>query len=205
MSTRVSVRRVGEVVESATTHLVAQALRDPDDGLVMPKAPPFGSFVRVGLEEGEQEIYGLVYHVETKSLDAAHRPVALNLSRQELREQQPQIFELLRTDFSVVITGFREHGQMRQFLPPFPPQVHDFVYACEPSEVVALTERLDFLRTVLSFAQAPADELVASCLRQAHAARDGDRAFMVRAGRSLSNLLRNDYARLNAVLERLRA
>src|SRR5690242_8929873 len=125
------MKRIGEVITSSTTHLVAQALRAPEENLTMPKAPPFGSFVRVALEEGAQEIYGVVYHVETTSIDAAHRPVALNLSRQELREQQPQIFELLRTDFSVVVTGFREGGRYHQYLPPFPPQVHDFVYACE--------------------------------------------------------------------------
>jgi hypothetical protein len=197
-----SMRRIGEVVQSSTTHFVAQALRDGDT-LTMPKAPPFGTFVRAVLEEEDLEVYGLVYHVETTSLDAVHRPMALNLSRQELREQQPQIFGLLRTDFSVVVTGYREAGRLQQYLPPFPPMVHDFVYACTPDEVAGLTERLDFLRTVITFRQAPTDELVASCLRQAYRLRGHDRSFLTVAGRSLSNLLKNDYDRLSAIMDRL--
>jgi hypothetical protein len=195
--------RLGEVVQSATTHFVAQALRPPEAGLTMPKAPPFGAFVRAVLEEEALEVYGLVYHVETTSIDAVHRPMALNLSRQELREQQPQIFGLLRTDFSVVVTGYREDGCFQQYLPPFPPMVHDFVYACEPDEVAALTERLDFLRTLITFRQAPTDELVASCLRQAFRLRGGDREFLMGAGRALTNLLKNDYDRLSAIMDRL--
>jgi hypothetical protein len=198
------MKRIGEVIASSTTHLMAQALRDPDEGLTMPKAPPFGSFVRVALEEQAQDVYGLVYHVETTSIDAAHRPTALNMTRQELREQQPQIFGLLRTDFSVVITGFREDGAFFPFLPPSPPMVHDFVYACSAEEIAALTETLEFLRTVIGFRQAPTDELVASCLRQAYRQRGNDRDFLLSAGRTLSNLLRNDYDRLNSVMERLR-
>jgi hypothetical protein len=195
--------RLGEVVQSATTHFVAQALRPPEAGLTMPKAPPFGAFVRAVLEEEALEVFGLVYHVETTSIDAVHRPMALNLSRQELREQQPQIFGLLRTDFSVVVTGYREDGRFQQYLPPFPPMVHDFVYACEPDEVAALTERLDFLRTLITFRQAPTDELVASCLRQAFRLRGSDREFLMGAGRALTNLLKNDYDRLSAIMDRL--
>jgi hypothetical protein len=197
------VKRIGEVIASATTHFMAQALKDPERGLGMPKAPPFGSFVRAHLEEDGLDVFGLVYHVETTSIDAAHRPLALNLSRQELREQQPQIFELLRTDFSLVITGYRQDGRVSAGLPPMPPLVHDFVYACEPAEVVALTDRLDFLRTLLTFQQAPTDELVAACLRHAYRQRGEDRAFLLGAGRTLSNLLRNDYDRLNAIVGRL--
>ncbi|MDB5101624.1 MAG: hypothetical protein JWM80_6045 [Cyanobacteria bacterium RYN_339] len=197
------MKRIGEVIASATTHFMAQALRDPDRGLSMPKAPPFGTFVRAHLEDEDLDVFGLVYHVETTSIDAAHRPLALNLSRQELREQQPQIFELLRTDFSLVVTGYRLDGRVHAGLPPTPPLVHDFVYACDAAEVVALTERLDFLRTLLTFAQAPTDELVAACLRGAYRLRGEDRPFLLGAGRALANLLKNDYDRLNAIMGRL--
>lgn len=196
--------RIGEVIASSTTHLVAQALRGDDAELTMPVAPPFGAFVRIALEERPQHVFGLVYHVETTSVDAAHRPTALNLSRQELREQQPQIFDLLRTDFSVVITGFRDAERYFAYLPPFPPMVHDFVYACTDEEVRALTEQLDFLRTVVQFTAAPSDELAAACLRQAHAARGHEPAFLLNAGRALSTLLRNDYDRLRSVMGRWR-
>lgn len=197
------MKRIGEVIASSTTHCTAQVLREDGAGLAMPKAPPFGSFVRAHLEDLGLDVFGVVYHAETASVDATHRPMALNLSRQELREQQPQIFELLRTDFSLVITGYRDDGQLRHYLPPSPPQIHDFVYACTPEEVLALTERLDFLRTLITFPQAPAEELAASCVRGAYSARGNDRGFLLAAGRTLASLLRNDYDRLSAVMQRI--
>jgi hypothetical protein len=197
------MKRIGEVIASATTFFTAQALRDPDAGLNMPKAPPFGSFVRAHLEDEGIDVFGVVYHAETTSFDATHRPMALNLSRQELREQQPQIFELLRTDFSLVITGFRDEGRIHHYLPPCPPQVHDFVYACTVTEVAAITDSMDFLRTLITFSQAPSEELAASVIRTAYRLRGEDRTFLLAAGRTLANLLRNDYDRLGAVMQRL--
>lgn len=195
--------RIGEVIAASTTQLTAQVLTGTGKALTMPKAPPFGAFVRVALEESELDVFGVVFHAETTSVDAAHRPLALNLSRQELREQQPQIFGLLRTDFSVVVTGYREAGRYRPHLPPEPPMVHDFVYPATPDEVEALTQRLDWLRSVLQLTGAPTDELVGACLARAHAIRGHDRAFLLEAGRVLAGLLKNDYDRLRAILGRL--
>ncbi|MEL6765367.1 MAG: hypothetical protein AAFO87_17295, partial [Cyanobacteria bacterium J06607_6] len=47
--------------------------------------------------------------------------------------------------------GFKPAGNeaVYQHLPPRPPQVHQAVYHCEPAEVVAFTEQLDFLRTLM--------------------------------------------------------
>lgn len=192
--------RLGEVIGASTTTFMAQVARDAAAGLALARPPAFGSFVRAVAEEDGLESFGVVFHAETGGVDGAHRPIALDLSRQELRERQPQVFDLLRTDFQAAIVAHRRHGKLRHHLPPFPPQVHDFVFPCSPTDVLLVTGKLDFLRSLLAFTEGPADELVAAVVRQAAEARKGDRAFLLEAARMLSKLLKHDYGRLQAIL-----
>jgi len=73
--------------------------------------PPFGSWV-VDEESGNQ--VAVVYHATTMPIDSIHRARALGLSLQDLREQQPQIFAMLKTEFRAAIVGF-ELGQGARF------------------------------------------------------------------------------------------
>jgi len=196
--------RWGEVVAGSTTMVEVQCFPADDGRLTLPLPPPFGSFVRSVSEETGIDIFAVVYEVLTGSMDSTHRPTAMNMSRQELREHQPQIFDLLRTDVSCLIVGYRQGGRLYQYFPPHPPQIHDFVYACPTAEVMAFTDRLDFLRTLIKATGVPTDELVPACLRHAGAVRAFDRSFMVAAGKELSSLLKDDYDRLMAMLRRLR-
>jgi hypothetical protein len=72
--------------------------------------------------------------------------------------------------------------------------------------VVAFTQQFTFLRTILDARDAPADELVAACLRIAAAARPEAerRAFLLDAGRELARLLSGDPVRLEGILRRIR-
>lgn len=195
--------RIGEVIRASTTAFVAQVGREPGDELALPRPPAFGSFVRAVAEDDGLEAFGVVYQAETGGVDGAHRPIALDLSRQQLRERQPQVFDLLRTDFAAAIVAHRRDGRLRHHLPPFPAQVHDFVYPCSETDVLLVTGKLDFLRALLAFSEGPADELVAAVVRQATMARGGDRAFRLEAGRTLTRLLKHDYGRLSAILAML--
>jgi hypothetical protein len=51
---------------------------------------------------------------------------------------------------------------------------------------------------------APVDELLAACVRHCHAAHNHARPWLVEAGREISQLLKDDYDRLGAVLRRVR-
>src|SRR5207253_10155572 len=105
-----------------------------------------------------------------------------------------------------LLVGFRVQGLLRQPLPPIPPPLHYSVYTCSDAEVATFSERLDYLRTLLAAPAALADELVAASARLAAVARDpaAAEAFLLRVGRELAVLLRDDYDRLTAVLRRLR-
>lgn len=205
-----SANYIAEVIETATTEFLAQCL-EPDD-LSFPIMPPFGSWVKSSDEESGNLIYAVVYHATTSPIDTVHRARALGLSLQELREEQPQIFAMLKTEFRSAIVGYRSGdnsrngavgGTVYQHLPPRPPQIHQAVYACDDAEVVEFSDRLDFLRTLLQVGGAPVDALTAASIREIYQLRKADRTWLVQAGRMLSLLLKDDYDRLRVILSQI--
>jgi hypothetical protein len=199
---------IAEVIETATTEFLAQCL-DPED-LSFPVMPPFGSWVKSVDEDSGNQVYGVVYHATTMPIDSIHRARALGLSLQDLREQQPQIFAMLKTEFRAAIVGFEPNKDARlstqtlyQYLPPRPPQIHQAVYRCEPQDIIAFSEQLDFLRTLLEVNGAPVEALTAAAIREVYQLRKADRNWLVKAGRTLSVLLKDDYDRLKVILSQI--
>ncbi|MBD2679954.1 MULTISPECIES: HAS-barrel domain-containing protein [Nostoc] len=197
-----------EVIETSTTEFLAQCL-EPED-LSFPSMPPFGSWVCAVDEESGNVVYAVVYHATTMPIDSVHRARALGLSLQDLREEQPQIFAMLRTEFRAAIVGFELSSQnpsynrrVYQYLPPRPPQIHQAVYRCEAEAIVKFTEELDFLRTLLCINGAPVDALTAAAIRDVYQLRKADREWLIKAGRNLSVLLKDDYDRLRFILSQI--
>lgn len=232
-----TLRPVGEVIAATTTGFTAQCIEIPRPDAVsdLPDPPAFGAFVRVGPVPGANPLpadfdpfetlppaaaadptapatlYGVVCHAETGALEPGRPLTAFGLDEDELRREQPQIFELLTTRFSAVLVAHSgADGTIRPYLPPRPPRPHTRVFVCDEAETRRLTERLDYLRALLEPVSGggiafPADELVSALLRHAWRARSGDEAFLVRAGRELAVLLPDDYDRLRALVNRVLA
>ncbi len=194
---------LGEVVEANTTTFVAQCFEP--ERLTFPTMPALGSWTRSQDEETGNLIYGVVCHAAITPVDTVHRARALGLSAQELREQQPQIFAMLRTDFRSAIVGFVSGGRIYQYLPPRPPQIHQPVYRCSETEVGEFCRSFEFLRTLLQVSGIPTDELVAAVIRQSYRILNRDRNWLLQAGRQLSSLLRDDYEHLSAILRKIEA
>jgi hypothetical protein len=201
---------IAEVIETATTEFLAQCL-DPED-LRFPVMPAFGSWVKAADEETNAWIYGVVYYATTSPIDSVHRARALGLSLKTLRDEQPQIFAMLKTEFRAAIVGFEtapsstpsaNAGPLYQYLPPRPPQVHQAVYQCTTEEVLRFTEDLEFLRTLLQLSATPVDGLIAATLREIYRLRQADRPWLVHASRMLSTYLKEDYDRLRQILSQV--
>ncbi len=185
---------IGEIVDTAVAEFTAQAC-------TFGVAPPFGGFVKV--ERDERTVFGVVYAIRSGSLEPGGRPVVRG--RDGVRDgaiyrENPDLEQVLRTEFSALTIGFEEGGLIRAYLPAEPPQLHWSVYECSADEATRLTDSLDYLRTVLASSQAPVDALLAANIRLARAARDHEPAFALRAGRELATLLKKDYPRLSAIL-----
>ncbi len=195
---------IAEVIETATTTFLAQCLEP--DSLSFPTMPTFGSWVK-SMDEKSYQIYGIINYVSSYPIDSVHRARALGLSLGDLREQQPQIFAMLATEFRATIVGFEKpynnSCNVYQYLPPRPPQIHQGVYRCEPSEVIHFSERLDFLTILLQTNETPPEALIAATMREIYHLRNADRNWLIQAGKKLSILLKDDYDRLRDILRQI--
>jgi hypothetical protein len=187
------VNYVGEVIQSSTRGFVARSQN-------VGESPSFGYFVKT---EGEPVVYGLVYEILTESEEQGRRPKAYGMPIEELRREQPQIFELLKTEFHVLTIAYSEKGKVRFSLPPLPPPIHSFVYECSKGEMEKLTSQDFFLRTIISSTNVPVDDLIIAALRYAQDSREFDKSYIVRMGKSLARIFKDDYERLSSVLRRV--
>lgn len=198
-------KKAGEVVSSNTISFIAQCIKDEDSPeLTLPRAPYFGSFVKAKCDELGFDVVAVVYEISSGSIDSVHRPTAMNLNRTELRMQQPQIFDLLKTDFSAITIGYIVDGKIYQTVPPHPAQIHDFVYTCDAREIAMITEKKDYIRTLLNSGVNLSEELVESSLRYGYYARGCSRDFLIESGRELTSLLKDNYDKLSSILKKIR-
>ena len=184
---------LGEVIDSNTADFLAQSRE-------LNGSPPFGSFVKVA---AESTVIGLVFNVSTHSIEPNRRTTAYGKTEEELRLEQPQIFELLATEFSSIIVGHLDSFGAHPFLPPQPPRIHSFVYPCGPDETRMFTTTSDYLRTVTNASRLPTDDLLIASVRSAWNAHDRDTAYLVSIGKDLSRLIKNDYDRLSSIIRRI--
>jgi hypothetical protein len=198
------MERIGEIIEASTTRFMAGTYR-------LHEAPPFGALVQAQTRIEGLSIYGLVYDICTGSKEPGGRAVVRGrtysgrtLYDNQIYDEHPDLSEVLQTEFSAITVGFAKHETMYQYLPPQPPTVHYSVYMCSVDELVRFSESSDFFRGVLFSTQIPGDELLAATVRAIAQARNDSRAYLVRAGREIACLLKDDYDRLTALLRRIK-
>ena len=185
---------IGEVIQASTTRFRAIATK-------VFEPPRFGSFVKVSSTVGT--VYGVVASVETASFDSARRAMAFGMPWEQLLREQPQLMELIQTEFETAVIGYGEDGSLHHYLPPYPPRLHDFARPCEPTEVAALTDSLEFVRTLAALRDAPVHELVAAAIREASLSRGRDDAFVADAARAVAELFKDDYDVAMSIVRRL--
>lgn len=192
-------QRVAEVIEASSAEFVAQCYE-------LEQAPPLGSLVKT--RDKLCEIYGIVYNVETHSLDPGRRVVARGQgmeTEEEVFRANPQLARLLATDLKALVVGHRQGDGLYHYLPPKPALIHGFVYICQLEEVELFAQSLDFLSLLVDARLSiSVDEVIAACLRYASRAYPDSEAFLIKAGREMARLLSGDTQRLNSVLKRLR-
>ena len=186
--------KFGEVVESSIERLIGQCH-------VLYGAPPLGALVRAG-----EDIFAIVSGVSAAALDPGRRVIARGAgfaSEADVYAEHPQLERLLRTDVTLTVVGHREGERLFRRLPPAPPRVHAFLYACSPEETAAFMHPADWTAVLLSGALPAADDVIAAALRQAAPCFPDPRAFLMSAGRAVAAQLPADAARLAAIMRRL--
>ncbi len=191
--------RVGEIIEASTTEFVAQCYQ-------LYQSPPLGSLVKTG--DQAATLYGIVYYTATTSLEPGRRPIARGkdeASEEAVYRSSPQLAKLLRTEFTGIVVGHKQDGELFHYLPPQPARIHGFVYGCSPEEVLEFSRSFDFLNILVN-ARLPVsmDEIVAASLRRMSLAQEDRHAFLVAAGKELAVMLSGQFHQLKAILGRIR-
>jgi hypothetical protein len=200
MSNQAAIR-FGEVVDASLERLVGQCHQ-------LYSAPTLGSLIRTSTSKLEHSIviYAVVAGVATSSLDPSRRVIARGANSEtesDIHREYPQIETLMRTDTVLSVVGHSINNTSYQYLPPTPPRIHSFLYACSPEEVRNFTTSLDFL-AILAGSETPSkDDVIAASIRRAAMAYDEPEQFLERAARSLASLLGRDTVHLSAILRRL--
>ncbi len=87
--------------------------------------PSFGSIVTI--QTKKRTLFGVVHQIKTGSMDPVRYPFPYQKTEEELLQEQPQIFEFLKTTFSCLAIGYQQKGRLLYILAPEPPQIHSFV------------------------------------------------------------------------------
>jgi hypothetical protein len=170
------------------------------------QSPPLGSLVKT--RDEPVELYGIVFHATTGSLEPGRRPIARGkdeTSEEEIYRASPQLSKLLNSEFSVLVVGHKQGDELYHYLPPKPARIHGFVYQCGLEEVKEFSQSFDFLNMLINARlMVSTEEIVAATLRQMSQAYEDPRPFLVAAGKELAVLLSGQFNQLKAILGRLK-
>lgn len=160
MTTKPASHYCAEVIRSNVSSWTAQCWK-------LHTAPLFGSLVCVDSEP--YTLYGIVYQVNTGSLETGRVPTPYQKTYPELRAEYPHIFELLNTSFDCCVVGYRitQSSNIIFTVPPTPARIHAFVGNVPPTELKNLLQPAQLLP--LLWAQSTSiplfDELLLAFLR----------------------------------------
>lgn len=187
---------IGEVVYGSISQWTSQAWRWND-------CPEFGSVIC--LEDGKNQIFGVVYHIKTGSDDQVRQAFAYQKTQDELHQEQPQIFEFLKTDFSAIPICYRNGNDLIYAMPVRPPQLHAFVRLATNLELAQILNHSGAVYALFSQYHKIEyfEELLLALLR--YLGRFGlvSRGLLMQISEQLSLVTANDYRRLKMFMDRV--
>lgn len=191
-----TVHAFGEVIASSLTQLTVQAWE-------LEQYPPFGSLIRTHYEK--MDCFGIVCDIQTGPKDAARTPLAFGKTVQELKQEQPHIFQLLHTIVTVLPLGYTHKTDIVYAIPPCPAPIHSFAYACASKELMLFFSNMQWLITFFNLAQQNPlfDELLLALLHNAHRSEALNNKIMQEIIDTFCLLTHNDYWKLKIFLQRI--
>ena len=175
-----------EIIESSCSKFLAQSW----DAKVMPK---LGSLIQV--KTNDTIIFGIITSIQTGSQDPMRYPFTYQKTEEELKREQPQIFEFLKTTFDIQIVGYqpvertpachaspsvealredRKLVSVSQFssnktinysLPSTPPKIHSFVKNSNTNTIKNFFSKTEFLSLLFNAQISNLDEILLTILK----------------------------------------
>jgi hypothetical protein len=164
--------------------------------------PAFGSLITVS--SNNRTLFCLVHQIKTGSMDPMRYPFPYQKTEEELRKEQPQIFEFLKTTFSCLTVGYKQKGTLYHLLAPEPPKIHSFVQSASKEQGQEFFSNDKYLHLIFSLANNVfnLDELLLALLNYQKQLEILNEKKMNRFIHTFSLLTGNDYRRLKLFLQR---
>lgn len=183
-----------EVIESSLSGWLAQSWQ-------WNTFASYGSLV--GIQTNTRHLLGVVYQVQTGSMDPTRYPFPYQKTEEELLKEQPQIFEFLKTTFSVSIVGYYENGRIFYTLAPEPAKIHAFVGYVNKELSQQFFADVRYMHLLFNAQIQSIDELLLAILRYQSTCGWLSEEKIGNFVKTFSLLTGNDYRRLKLFLQRL--
>lgn len=185
---------LAEIIQSSLQTFTAQSWQ-------WDSFPTFGSLVAVNAHD--KIIFGLVYAIQTGSLDPYRTAFAYKKTEEELRIEQPQIFEYMHTTFFCLIVGFLKHDVVFYQIAPEPPKMHAFVRLATPDEMERFFKSCAYLHIILKTnIQIQVDELLISLLQTQAEHKLLSLESCIAFIETIQLIVGEDYRRLKILIDR---
>lgn len=187
-----------EVIESSLQGWTAQSWH-------YNKVPAFGSLVMIKTDN--RILFGIVYQSQTGSLDGNHYPFAYQKTHEELLQEQPHIFEFLRTTFSCLLVGFIETSSSPAIIyrtAPEPAPIHSFIQTVDNAYLEQFFKSEHYLHLIFGASDVcKVDELLLALLSTIKSNNALYPTALSLFLDTFSVLIGNDYRRLKLFLQRI--
>ena len=188
----------GEIIESSLTEWKIHCWR-------WDATPAFASPVIVTRDA--LTLFGIVFHVQTGSIEPGRSPFAYQKTEEELMRDQPHIFSLLQTTCRCAVIGYAEHEKNYHQIPSHPPKIHAFVRLASDEELKRIFSGTAYAYMLFNNETlAPLHrELMLALFKQLRGKKLLTDAHIRECIHVFSMALRHDYRTLKMFLQRLEA
>jgi hypothetical protein len=164
--------------------------------------PSFGSIVSVKTKS--RTIYSVIYNIQIGSSDPNRTVMTYQKTEEELKREQPQIFEFLETKFNCVTIAYKENDLIFYQVAPEPPKIHDFVWPITVDERNAILSNEQYLQVLFNYTDSGflLDELLLAILKFSSDQKTLKSVIFEKFIKMFSLLTNNDYRRLKLFLQR---
>lgn len=184
-----------EIIESNLSQWTAQCWE-------WDNSPSFGSLVVTS--HNSLQIFGIVHNIKTGSMDPIRQPVPYQKTEEELRQEQPQIFEFLQTTFTCITIGYQDNNKIFYHLPDKPPKIHAFVSNANHEQYQSFFAHEQFLHLLFNLSNQifNLDELLLAILKQLLQKKIMSSQDLNNFIETFAMLCKNDYQKLKVFLQR---
>lgn len=185
-----------EVIESSLSGWLAQSWQ-------WNTFPTFGSLMVI--ENNNRTVFGIVHQIKTGSMDPVRYPFAYQKTEEELLQEQPQIFEFLKTTFSCLTIGYKQKNSITYQLAPEPPKIHSFVHGADMRVMQEFFANEHYLHILFGLSNQlfNLDELLLALLKNLQTETILQPSMVQTFVHTFSLLIGNDYKRLKLFLHRV--